>query len=513
MFYSIMFPTKEQHDRQVTREVPAYFHDLNLDKIIDAALETKERFELNNIFYSPVEDKEIITYRQDILREIEEKDLRKTMGDFSKTVHEIYSGLSEIRRELSSYDPSLNNHLARGRLFDGAERYCGEVSLLTEKLSSFQPCSTGLRNLLDYLKEYCSSPGFMRLASDTKRLREAFSKVSYCMVLQKNTIQIRKDEKVTSLAGQIAVCFDKFRTGEIANYKQDVSEEPLASHIEAATLQLLSKQYKPLFSELESFCAEHFRFEDRIISMFSREIQFYLSWLDFIEPVKQAGLPFCLPSLSDTIDGVFCSDGFDLALARLIKNDIVTNNFALRSPERIIVVTGPNQGGKTTFARAFGQLHYLAALGLSVPGNEATVFLFDNIFTHFGREEDLSALEGKLKDDLIRLRTVLDQASDRSIVIINEIFTSTVIDDALVLGRFMIQSLVSTGTPAVIITFLDELAVFGSETVSMMSAVLESDPVIRTFKITRKPPDGLAYAGHIAGKHSLTYEQICERLK
>ena len=64
-----------------------------------------------------------------------------------------------------------------------------------------------------------------------------------------------------------------------------------------------------------------------------------------------------------------------------------------------------------------------------------------------------------------------------------------------------------------IVTFLDEIASYGVQTVSMMSTVRKNDPSERTFKIIRKPPDGLAYAMHIADKHRLTYEQLSRRIK
>ena len=59
--------------------------------------------------------------------------------------------------------------------------------------------------------------------------------------------------------------------------------------------------------------------------------------------------------------------------------------------------------------RAFGQAHYLATLGLCIPGSESALYLFDNILTHFGREEDMSTLNGKLQDDLVRLHELLEK--------------------------------------------------------------------------------------------------------
>ena len=64
---------------------------------------------------------------------------------------------------------------------------------------------------------------------------------------------------------------------------------------------------------------------------------------------------------------------------------------------------------------AFGQVHWLASLGLCVPGSEAALYLFDNILTHFGREEDLSTLNRKLQDDLVRLHGLLEKATSRAL--------------------------------------------------------------------------------------------------
>jgi DNA mismatch repair protein MutS len=164
------------------------------------------------------------------------------------------------------------------------------------------------------------------------------------------------------------------------------------------------------------------------------------------------------------------------------------------------------------FARTFGQLHYLASLGLLVPGREARIFLPDRIFTHFEREENIETLRGKFDDELVRVHEILEQATSDSVIVMNESFNSTSLSDALFVGTEVMRQVLELACLGVYVTFVDEIASLSESTVSMVSQVVPDNPAERTFKVIRKRADGRAYAWAIAEKYGLSYQRLMERI-
>lgn len=272
------------------------------------------------------------------------------------------------------------------------------------------------------------------------------------------------------------------------------------------------------------------------------EIAFYLSGVRLVRELRAAGLPACRPEIAPAEERVCAIDElYNLNLAgRLIDQGgkgaagtIVTNDITFDDAARIWVLTGPNQGGKTTFTQAVGLAQVLFQLGFYVPGSRARISPADGIFTHFPLQENPQAGTGRLGEEAQRLSAVFRRATRRSLVLLNESLITTSPGESIYLARDVLRALRLYGVRAIFVTHLHELAEDlealnagspgDSRVGSLVAGIQESggaespagedEPAARTFRIRPAPPMGSSFARDIARRHGISYEQLAAGLR
>ena len=479
---------------------PGFFWDLNLNQIIDLIQLQSPQYDISKMYYRFPADEACVEYRKKIYKDIKQTDIYECLRIFSEGMRR--AAVAGGNRE------AAKTRLQRGAWHvDAVRGYCAAVSGLQAALSGIQLRSEGLRSLSEYLNNYTDREDFQKCRGEAESIQRALEEFHLILEIEDNRIVITQGKRNGSYAKKLGY-------GE--NVKKLTPFPPMQGMIplEEAIFDTFRKKNPELFDRVEDFAERFPSYEDNTILQLEQEVQYYLAFWRFEEKMKEQGFVFCAPD-KDKSREMEAEGLYDLALACANCTRgrfVVSNDFVYREGERFFIVGGPNQGGKTTFARSLGQLVYFAGMGLDVPAAGANVPYFAALLTHFSAEESLGSGKGKLKEELTRLAPMMKEQAEGAFVIINELFTTAAHYDGCIMGKRVLTHFIEKGCMGIYVTHLKELG-NSIEGVTALTAMLDgSRERKRTYKISREKLGDVGYAEDIVNKYGLTYQELHRRL-
>ena len=185
----------------------------------------------------------------------------------------------------------------------------------------------------------------------------------------------------------------------------------------------------------------------------------------------------------------------------LLAGNVVSNTIQLGDGPSIILVTGPNAGGKTVSLKMTGLLTAMAQAGLHVPAREAIISVFDGFYADIGDQQSIQRSLSTFSSHVQNLGNIFDHATSRSLVLIDELGTSTDPEEGAALAKAILRELHRRGVPAVATSHHRDLAAFVQDSPGMTNASVELDPntLTPTYKLNIGLPER-SYALTIAAR-------------
>ncbi|MBR5420083.1 MAG: hypothetical protein IK115_02925 [Lachnospiraceae bacterium] len=497
--FSILDPGPRVSD---PTETSSFYQDLNLYQLIDK-LAAKWGKNVKQYYHYLPETPGAEAYRRAIYGDVKKDDVYQALTKYTAALEDVAVLCSEKEKVHFPMQKVVWQLREIGA-------YCRATEALEKELEQAELSSEGMLSFLQILKEILDSGGYRQLVERTETLLAQIKELRFIIRYDKDRISVEPGELAGD--GAYAEMIKSAGGKEVRHLQNPFLADPSITEIENSCLEILAKKKPELFRALQSTAELNEEYEQPVLKRFSEEVIFYLSFCSLQRELEKKGYPFATPDCSEN-RRMEAKGLYDVALALSALStgkEVVPNDLYYEEGECFFVLTGPNQGGKTTFARSLGQLVYFSRMGLDVPAVSANVPFFPDIQTHFSVEESVETGRGKLKEELTRLAPMMEDRKCGSFVVINELFTTAASYDAQIMGRKVLEHFIGLGCMGIYVTHLQELSK-GTDGVVSLRAML-NDQRIQTFKIRRGEADDTACAENLVNRYRLTYDQLKERL-
>ena len=484
------------------------FGDLHIDQIIDEIARGYEEYGLEAYYARKPAHRGEAEYRLAVTRDLWDDGVRGAFTGF-------LAGFSLARRYLKT---SVSTHASPNKekwKLDAAVEYVKTIDAI-RGYAGKPVMSAGLTRFLEWAKEYAATEKYMTLRESALALNAKIDAISYSIEIDiANNMVVYgvdgADGDTGDVCGDLTATFGRY---DLESVNRDIVAfaDVNMNALELRLQEALLSEHKALGPALADFHSKHGDIIHENILTFEKEAHFYISYIVYSKNLEKKGFPFAIPSFSD--DGTLdVRGGYDASLA-LLKNSadqIVENDFQIFKGERSFLLTGPNQGGKTTFSRMLGQNIFFAGLGLPVPCREAKIPWAGAIKTHFNVAENPGDDTGRLKEELTRLKAILSSTPYGGVVILNELFSSATALDAVEMAARVIRLFEKKDCVCLYITHLHDLTGTGG-VVCLAAGMTEGVAPACSYKITRSGSKTNSLAGRLLAGRKLRSADIKEKI-
>jgi DNA mismatch repair ATPase MutS len=242
---------------------------------------------------------------------------------------------------------------------------------------------------------------------------------------------------------------------------------------------------------------------DHLLSFFTMlrtELAFYVGCLNLHAQLIKLGAPIAFPQPVASGERKRSVQGlYDACLALTMKRQVVGNTVQAEG-KNLMIITGANQGGKSTFLRSIGLAQVMMQCGLFVPAEAFSANVCARLFTHFKRKEDATMKSGKLDEELSRMSEIVGQLTPHAMVLFNESFAATNEREGSEIARQIVSALVEKQITVCFVTHLSEFArgVYEQrlENALFLRAERQADGK-RTFKLLEGEPLETSYGADV----------------
>ena len=571
---SLLYPGRELPQYRLLPEDTA--HDLSVDHFCALLTQMEpERKMLKSILTHITGDEQVVRYRTDVFEDVlhnpalretlrsllDRVDFLKTYGSFGK--ESDASGIWELVHRL-----------------DEMHEYIQCVQEIYHCLNGNEIHSEGFRALKEYVRRIYEDAGFEELKKDIDALRLDASKVkSITLGINLNERYEPSEVGIVSInnkaftkSGIVANFCDflthrdeiqkgnewkeqyTFRTpgremqeeGNLGNAPAamlpgmqgllargassqgmaDVSNDEQSKDATHILDRAITSMLTRLTRKLRQILSRHVAVSTSTISALLPELLYYIYWAEYVEKLQKAGFAMAKPELLPGEKREMHAKGlYNLKLAQSMMKkgeaagEIVGNDLDFDADHRLYILTGANRGGKTTITQAVGIAFLLAQGGIYVPAGSFSFSPVDNIFTHYPADENKTMDLGRLGEESKRFREIFLEATSRSLLLLNESFSTTSFEEGFFIARDVVRVLLRLGVRTIFNTHMHKLAREVEELnkeageSKAASLITETKEGRRSYRIRVAPPEGLSYAQDIAEKYGVTYEMLKQAKK